>query len=109
MKRLSAALIALVLTAAVAAGNTTSTGSYYMNTNVQANPSQVQNTQAIGGGNAVSSSTSDAIAWAGGGSAYSEGATSGSSSAKPFLSRAALWVTAAMPEAKGGSKRRTRL
>lgn len=84
MKRLSAALIALVLTAAVAAGNTTSTGSYYMNTNVQANPSQVQNTQAIGGGNAVSSSTSDAIAWAGGGSAYSEGATSGSSSILVF-------------------------
>lgn len=86
MKRLSAALIAIVLTGAAAHGETASStnGSYYMNTNVQTNPSQVQNTQAIGGGNAVSSATSDSIAWASGGSAYSEGATSGSSSILVF-------------------------
>jgi len=64
MKRVIAVLIAVMVTSAVACGQ----GS--MSTNVTANPSQVQNTQAIGGGNSTSDSTS--IAWAEGGSGDSE-------------------------------------
>lgn len=84
MKRLKAALIAVVLTSAAAFGQSDGNGSYYMNTNVQTNPQQVQNTQAIGGGNAVSSATSDSIAWAGGGTANAEGGESASSSILVF-------------------------
>ena len=85
MKRLSAALIFVVLISAAAPGQTSDgNGSYYMNTNVQTNPSQTQNTQAIGGGNAVSSATSDSIAWAGGGSAKATGGESASNSVLVF-------------------------
>ncbi len=84
MKRLKAALIAVVLTSAAAYGQSDGNGSYYMNTNVQTNPQQVQNTQAIGGGNAVSSATSDSIAWAGGGTATASGGESASNSVLVF-------------------------
>ncbi len=85
MKRLSAALVVVVLISAAAPGqHADGNGSYYMNTNVQTNPSQSQNTQAIGGGNAVSSATSDSIAWAGGGSANATGGESASNSVLVF-------------------------
>ncbi len=86
MKRLSAVLIAAVVLTSLAAPGQATGSSYFMNTTVQSDPTQIQNTQAIGGGNAVSSATSDSVAWAGGGSAssYAEGATSGSTSVLLF-------------------------
>jgi hypothetical protein len=72
MKRLVAMLVPLVGTFAVAYGQTN-----VSNTQIQSNPSQVQSTQAIGGGNADATSTSTSGAVAAGGSAdswsYSEG------------------------------------
>ncbi|MDI6448822.1 hypothetical protein [Anaerobaca lacustris] len=74
MKRVS--VVSIVVALILAAGPVAESSGYQMSTTVQSNPSQVQNTQAIGGGNAVSSSNSDSVAWAGGGSAYSEGSDS---------------------------------
>jgi len=55
MKRFIVALILLVVTGGVAFGQT-------MNTNVQSNPSQIQNTQAIGGGYSLANSNADSSA-----------------------------------------------
>jgi len=79
MKRLVAALVPIMATCVVALGD-----GNVMSTQVQSNPSQIQNAQAIGGGNSSSVADSSSIAWADGGAAdsfsYSEGATSGSTS-----------------------------
>jgi len=72
MKRLVAMLVPLVAACAVTYGQTNTS-----NTQIQSNPSQFQNTQAIGGGNADSTSTSTSGAIAEGGAAdswsYSQG------------------------------------
>lgn len=77
MKRLVTVLMAAVVTLTVAYADGT-----VMTTQVTSNPSQMQNVQAIGGGNAISDSSS--IAWAEGGASdsfsYAEGADSDSSS-----------------------------
>lgn len=65
MRRLVTVLIAVMVMWAVASGD-----SNVLNNQVQSNPSQIQNTQAIGGGNATSDSGS--ISWAEGGSADSD-------------------------------------
>ncbi len=64
MKRVVSVLIGVVVTFTVAYGQNVTT------TQVQSNPSQIQNTQAIGGGNAGADSSS--IAWAEGGSSDSD-------------------------------------
>jgi hypothetical protein len=72
MKRLVAMWVPIVVTFAGAYGQTN-----VSNTQIQSNPSQLQSTQAIGGGNADATSTSTSGAFAEGGSAdswsYSEG------------------------------------
>jgi hypothetical protein len=77
MRRLVAILVPIVATFAVTYGQ-----SNVSNTQIQSSPSQYQNTQAIGGGNADSTSTSTSGAIAEGGSSdswsYSEGGWSDS-------------------------------
>lgn len=74
MKRVVAVLVAVCVTGLVTYGG----DSNVVNTQVQSNPTQNQNVQAIGGGNAISDSSS--IAWADGGDAdsfsYSEASDS---------------------------------
>lgn len=67
MKRTVAVLIAVMATWAAASG---SGGGNVLDNNLQSNQTQIQNTQAIGGGNATADSSS--IAWAEGGSADSD-------------------------------------
>ena len=64
MKRLVAVLVLLMVTCGVAVGQN-------MNTNVQSNPSQIQNTQAVGGGYADSVSNSNSVAVSSGGESFS--------------------------------------
>ncbi len=65
MRRTVAVLIAMMATWAAASG-----GGNVLDNNLQSNQTQIQNTQAIGGGNATADSSS--IAWAEGGSADSD-------------------------------------
>jgi hypothetical protein len=64
MKRFVVVLILLMVTSGVTVGQS-------MNTNVQSNPSQIQNTQAVGGGYADSVSNSNAVAVSSGGESFS--------------------------------------